>query len=484
MPLDVNGQWYPPLSPKQLEVYNDPRKHQLLSGPRVCGKTIVAVHKAIKHAWLHQNDRVGIFVKSAKIGRVGIWDDLITYALPLWVEGLGDDGFKILVGPAIDGATRMYYVRIANRHGGESEIQLHSLHHDDSVHEKLKGSRFGCFLFDELDNYDNEEVFNVSTMQLRQIGLSEDKHLWLGTCNPAGDQDHWIYQKFWVDINNETIDMDYRKTFKTWEFTLRDNPYIEESTISKLKAIYKDNPEMYDRYVNGLWVPDMSKSHFGNVFKQALVKGSNKEGTGLLPTDGCMDIFVGVDLGDRNHAVVFLENVRTSEGNYWAVIDELVSIGQDKSIQEVTDAMVDKMKELETLHGKPLKFTWWSDRSAFDRYRSAADAKDHILVHRFSEGKIELFGCPKPKGSVEQRIQLVRRFLFENKLYFSANCTATIDAIKKLSRGKTKGELIKRNGHIHPFDALSYALYAECIAELEDSLRPKIVERPEIFALG
>src|SRR5207249_1294709 len=109
-------------------------------------------------------DRVGIFVKSTKVGKSGIWDDLISYALPEWSEGLEHEGFKITFGPAIDGATRMALVRVANRYGGESELQLHSLHHDEDVSQKMKGSRFGCLLFDEADNYENPEVFNVSVM--------------------------------------------------------------------------------------------------------------------------------------------------------------------------------------------------------------------------------------------------------------------------------------------------------------------------------
>jgi len=483
MPYDLNGQWYPNLSPKQLEVYNDPRQHLLLSGPRVCGKTIVAVHKAIKHAWLYQNDRVGIFVKSTKVGRSGIWDDLNTYALPEWCEGLGDEGFRITTEPSVDGATRMHFVRIANRHGGESEIQLHSLHHDEDVVEKMRGTRFGALLWDELDNYDDPEVFNVSTMQLRQIGLPEDKHLWIATTNPAGDQDHWIYQKFWVDIADEKTELSYRKTFGVYEFKLSDNIYLKPETITKLKMVYKDTPDLYERYVNGLWVPDVNKTFFTHVFGSRHVKGDLKEGTGLAPTEGCIEVFVGWDMGDTNHAVVFLEHVVNSKGDYWAVIDEIVHIREDISVEQLTSEVMAKMDEIATLHKKALVFKHWSDRSAFDRYRSAADAKDHILVNRYSDGKIELIGAPKPKGSVEHRIQIVRRLLSQNRLYISAHCTRVIDAIKKLSRGKTKGEPIKRDGHIHPFDALSYALYGELIAEIEDSFHPRPTERFEAFAL-
>lgn len=483
--LDINGRWYPRLSPKQIEVYNDNRVHILLSGPRVCGKTIVAIHKIIRHAWLNQNDRVGIFVKSTKIGKTGVWDDLANYAIPEWEAGMADEGFKVTVPPSVDGATRMHYLRISNRHGGESEIQLHPLHFEDGVSEKLRGSRFGCIFFDELDNYDNPEVFNISDMQLRQIGLPESKHLWLATCNPAGDDSHWIHAKWYVDKFDETIDKSYRDTFALYDFKLADNIFLQPETITKLKMAYKNDPAMYDRYINGLWVPDLRSVIFAGTFLEGQhVKGDAVEGTIIIPTEHCYEIVVGWDIGDRNHAVTFLEHVITTKGDYWAVIEEISHIGEDVSIEALTYEVLAKMAEIRALANKPkLQFKHWSDRSAFDRYRSAADAKDHILVNRYSGGDITLMGCPKPPGSVQARLGLVRQLLVEKRLFFSAHCLDSIMMMKRLSKGKTKAEPIKRDAHIHRFDAMSYVLYAELIDEIEESMRPNLKQRPEPFSL-
>lgn len=486
MPIDANGQWYPNLSPKQLEVYNDTRSNILLSGPRVCGKTIVAVHKIIKHAWLYNNDRVGIFVKSTKTGKTGVWDDLLTYALPEWVEGLGHEGFKITVGPGVDGSTRMHFVRIANRHGGESEIQLHPLHFQDGVAEKMRGTRFGCLFFDEVEIYSNPEVFNVAVMQLRLIGLPEEKHLWLGTCNPAGGQDHWLFQKFYIDPHDETIDKSVRDTFALYDFRLSDNPFIKPETIAKLKLAYKNDPDMYQRYVNGLWTPDSRTVVFAGAYRDKVhKKGNDSDGTTLLPTEHCNEIFVGWDLGDRNHAVIFMEHVVGKDDDYWSILDEVVHIGEDVSIEEITYEVIAKMAELEKLAGRKVRFKHWSDRSAFDRYRSAADARDHILVNRYSAGSIELIGAPKPPHSVKARMALVRQLLIENRLFVSVNCTAVVEMFLRLTRGKSKAEPIKRDKNIHVFDGLSYALYGESIDEIEESMRPKLGERSrEGFSLS
>lgn len=472
------------MSPKQVEVFNDPRQRMLLSGPRLCGKSIVAIHKVIKHAWMYNDDRVGIFVKSVKTGKTGVWDDLLTYALPEWVAGLGEEGFEV-VHQGQDGATRMLYVKIRNMHGGLSEIQLHPLHHQDSVSEKMKGSRFGALLFDEVDVYENPEVFRVAVLQLRQIGLPDEKHLWLGTCNPAGDDQHWLYKTFWTDLLDETRDADYRAMFKCYEFSLKDNPFIKEARWQELRETYKDDPDMYKRYVEGQWVPDARAIHFAGAFRAAFhVRGDPQKGECIIPTDTCEELLVGWDIGDRYHAVIFQEKVISPLGEYYTVLDYVVHLGEDTSIETLTHEVLGKMDELNMLAGKKLRFKHWSDRSAFDRYRSAADARDHILVSQYSNGNINLIGCPKPPGSVAARLGLVRQLLVGNRLFVSVNCTPVVDMFRKLTRGKTKGELIRRDNYIHIFDALSYTLYGENIDQIESNLRPKIGSSNELFSIG
>lgn len=498
MPIDANGQWYPNLSPKQLIAYNDMTRYQLLSGPRISGKTVVGVHKMIRHAWLNDNARVGLFVKSTKIGKVGAWDDTLTYALPEWCgtakepddpdydPGLSEEGFRITFGPAVDGATRLHYIRIANRHGGTSEIQLHSLHHDDSADEKLKGSRFSMFFFDEVDVYESEEVFNLAILQLRMIGMPYDKHCWIGTCNPAGDDSHWLYKKFYLDPLDLTRKESYRKSFSLHEFKLSDNIYLSDEAVTNLKETYAGDPLMYDRYINGLWVPDMRRSFFGDVFRETThVKGNSQEGTIILPTDDCAEIYIGVDPGDVNHAAVFLERVNSLEGEYWTVLDEISHIKEDVSIEMLTYEITQKMDELSRLCKKPPRFKVWMDASVFDRYRASAGVKDSMLFYKFSGGRIEPIGCPKGPGSVLARVALVRQLLVQRKLFLSVHCRGTIEALKKLQRGRTKGEPILREkqGHIHRFDALSYALFGEMMDQLQDAMRPKVGAVAEAFSL-
>lgn len=481
--IDASGRWSPNLSSKQLEVWNDNRRHILLSGPRLTGKSLVAVHCAIKHGWLYPNDRVGIFTKSTKVGVGGIWGDLLDYGLPEWEEGMGEEGFKIItVGQY--GDTRQRYVRISNRHGGESEISLNSLHYDEDVSPKLKGTRWGMLLFDECDVYESEDVFNISVLQLRQIGLLFEKHRWMGTANPPPEgQEHWLYKKFWQEPYDETLNEKDRKSFGLYEFKLADNTFLRPEEIERLRSTYKNDPDSFARLVNGFWTADLRKAHFAGAFLQNQhVRGSAEEGTVILPREG--EIVTGWDLGSRNHSVVFLQKVIHASGDYWSVLDEVSRIDEDVSIEAVTLEVVAKMRELEALVGKKLRFKHWSDKSAWD-YRSSVDARDHVLVHRYSQGEIDLIGCPKGPNSVAARIALTRQLLIQKRLYISANCVGIIDMFKKLSKGKTKSEPIKRDkaGNIHRFDALSYALLGENIDEIDQSLRPKLITRPQNFSL-
>jgi len=485
MPTDANGRYYPPLSPKQILVYNDRRRHLLLTGPRLCGKTVVAVHKIIKHAYLVDNARVGLFVKSTKVGVSGVWSDLCDYALPLWGSELEQEGFRIVEGPAIRGDTRQRFVRISNVHGGVSEISLNSLHHDESVIEKMKGTRWSCLYFDEVDVYENPEVFEISVLQLRAIGVPYDQHLWIGTANPAEDgTDHWLYKLWFVNTQDERIDIKDRQSFGLHEFTLFDNPYLKPEEIERLKATYINDPQAYERFVNGKWVADVRKSHFAGAFLyNQHVRGSSDEGTIILPIESST-VYVGWDMGSRNHAVTFLQHIIHSEGDYWVVLDEISHIDTDMSVESLTFEVVAKMRELDTLAGKPLKYKHWSDTSAFD-YRSTINGSEQALVTRYSGGEIALLGAPKGPNSVAARIALTRQLLIQKRLYISANCIDTIEMFKKLSKGKTKSEPIKRDkyGHIHRFDAMSYVLIGEHIDEIDQSLRPKLTERHKSFCL-
>lgn len=470
MPLDTRGNWYPPLSPKQILAYNDNATFLLMSGPRYCGKSIVGLHKAVKHAFSLPNARVGIFLRSTKVGKTGIWSDLIRTIIPIWEENLSDDGFQVTVREHQAGDTRMTFTRIKNIHGGESEIQLHSVHHDEDLEDRFKSTSFSMQLFDELDVYTTSDIFLISKQQLRLPGIPFSKHQWIGICNPPEDgTDSWIYTRWYVDALDKSRPESFRNQYNHYDFTLADNIFGDPLMIENLKQDYLSDPEKYDRFVLGKWTASSGNSIFAGAFRSNFhIRGDGKDTT-ILPSEKCTEIIVGSDIGDVNHAVTFLEHVHTPQGDYWTVLDEIYYIKQDISLEMLTYEMLAKMQNLEKLADRKLNFVHWSDRSAVDSYRAASDAPDHILVHRFSNGQIQLQGCPKTPKSISLRISLLRRLLTQNKIFISGNCTAHVEMLKKLKKGTRVVDPIKRNDpYKHPFDSLTYALYGELIDDLID----------------
>jgi len=479
MPLDASGAWYPSISPKQLEIFNCSKRYLLVSGPRYSSKTIGVLHRLVRHCWETKGGRVGVFCKTIRNAKSGVWSDLTDLIIPEWEENL--DGFEITVKPKVDGVTKMNFMKVANMHGGETEIQLHSLDVDHDIEEKIKGTRFSMIFFSELSNFKDSCVFSISKGQLRLPGLDYHRHQWIGDTNPAEEgTTSWIY-KLWYEepFQEDHPDPEYAEQFKIIESMIHDNPYLSEHDRKDLIATFRPDPELYDRYVLGKWTASSTDSHFGKVFKTPLhVVGNTdspieEEWEVILPSDNCTELIGGWDLGDRNHAFHIMEKVRTMNGVRWAVLDELVVLHADVSLEDFTGEAMDRIEQIEGHIGKPVRWTHWSDMSAMNRFRAAGNTYDHRVVAAASDGKINMIGAPKFAGSVRQRVKLIKDLLMLNRLHISAHCHRTIDMMKFLRKGKSVGQYVINDDNKHSFDSLSYALIGEMSADLEISNDPK-----------
>jgi len=421
---------------------------------------------------------VGIFTKTIRNAKSGVWSDLTDLILPEWEDNL--DGFELTVLPKVDGVTKMNFLKIQNMHGNETEIQLHSLDVDHDIEEKIKGTRFSMIFFSELSNFKDSCVFSISKGQLRLPGLPYGRHQWIGDTNPAEEgTQSWIY-KLWYEapFAKEHTDPEYAEQFEIIEAMVEDNPYLTDHDRKDLIATFRPDPELYDRYVLGKWTASSSDSHFGKVFKHDLhVIGDASspiegEWEVILPSEGCTELIGGWDLGDRNHSFHILEKVRTMSGSRWAVIDELVVLKADISIEDFTGEAMDKIETLESYIGGPVRWTHWSDMSSMIRYRASANTYDHRVVAAASGGKISLIGAPKFSGSVRQRVKLVKDLLMQNRLHISAQCSSTITMMRFLRKGKSAGQYVINDQNKHSFDSLSYALIGEMSSDLEISAIP------------
>ncbi len=481
-----NGIWIPRLFPKQLEVFNSKARALLVSGPRYSGKTWAVLHKVVRHLWETPGARVALFsktIKNAKDG--GIWEDLISYTLPEWFNanlmGQNEDiTFEYTVEPKIDGQTRTLYFKVRNYYGGESELKLFSLDYDQDVQAKVKGTRFSMIWFSELSNFLDRRVFTITKQQLRMPHLRDDQQQWIADTNPADEgADSWIYKVFYEErlLDEPPIQFQteeekdgfraFQKQLGLVEIMIDENPYLTPQKKMEIKSDYHYDPELYAQMVEGKWTGagGNKKCVFYDVFKKQHVIGdasalNENDWEIIIPSENCIELITGWDLGDTNHSAHIMERIVVGNETHWRVLDELVVIGQKVSISDFTYAFMEKMDFIEKSLNKKVMWRHWSDDSA-SRYRSAVDDMDSNIVRRASEGRIDLIPVHKPDGTVLKRAHLLRRLLYENRIYFSANCLRTIEMLKRLRFGKTKTEPIERDKHKHPFDSLTYAILME-----------------------
>jgi len=488
MPLHPDGYWIPNLSPKQIAIQNNRARYQLVSGPRLSGKSWGVEHAVVKHLWITKNARMGAFartIKSAKVG--GSYDDLTKLIIPEWLSAnlTGVNAsirFEYSIPPKQMGDTRTNYFKIRNYWGGESEFYLFSLDYDDDIEEKVKNTRFSGFWFIELTNFDKREVFSATVQQLRMPGLPWKEHLWIADTNPDYilGEDSWIYKLFYEKQGYDpVVDKEEIENLSVIEVMIDDNPFLEPQAIRSLKANYAYSPEKTAAYIFGKWVKGMRDGHFSDVllpnihFQGDVSSNDSAKWQIIVPTEQTMELMTGWDLGDVNHSAHIAQKRPIDNDEYaYDFIDELFCIDRQVSIREFTEAFLERMdhweKFMREAFGRTV-FRWrhWSDTSAFS-YKSAVGGDEEKIVRNVSKGRITLLGIDK--RSVTGRVDQVRRLLHEQRIFVSANLTHTTVMLKTLYKGKSKLDFILPATLKHSFDSFSYLLRGEEPHDLERGL--------------
>lgn len=406
--------------------------------------------------------------KNAKAG--GVWVDLTQIALPEWLNA--KIGMRVVEEPRVTGDTRMSYFRVSNRWGGVAEVQLHSLDHCPDIVEKIKGARFSMVYFSELDVFEDRIVFDISEDQLRMIGLDYAEHFWIGDCNPPETgPNNWLHDLWFKEkARDDHPDPEYQSQIHRIDFTLDDNPFLDEREKRTLIAKYRHRQSLYNRYILGIWEEDLTDGFFSEVFTESHVLGNIAMPTRdqweiITPTQGCHELLLGLDPGSVNHSAQIVEKINTPSGEpVFAVIDEIVSTEHKISIREFTEAIVERMDFWESFcktnfNRKP-RWRTWSDTSVF-RYNSAAEVDEALIIRNLSNGRIQPMGARKFPQSVKARVDCLHRLIWEKRVFFSAMCTNTISMVKALKRGKAQVDYVARTKHKHPFDSLTYILINE-----------------------
>lgn len=482
--IDGNSRWFPLLSVKGYEVYNSYKRNILACGSRKSGKTLGIGNRFMRHLWEVDGAVGGVVAKTAKNAKIGVWRDIRQFVLPGWIQA--NFGLKVIK-HGTDPATKMEYIILRNMHGGESELQLHSLDYEFDVEEKFKSSRFSIIWLSEADQFCDRIVYDILEDQLRVVGIPFEQHHFIFDCNPPQEGDeHWLHDLFFkaADENSDKHIKNHHERYQAFQFGLDDNPFLDPREKENLIAKYQHDPVKYARFVEGKWVKDTTAGHFDDVFLynvHVVGKADSPrpdDWETLAPAEHSVQLITGTDMGDLNHATSFISlRVNEQDEVCYDIFDEICSIGNKLSVEDFAGMVWDRVNlwnkwYKDTYNHEPPPWRHWADSSLWN-YSATANNNDAQIFYDVSDGKLLLNPVLKGKGSIRQRIAMCKRLLFANRLLISAHCRWNVGWCRYLRPGRAKNEPIQAGNEFrHQFDATSYAIGSEVPYEMGWSQEP------------
>lgn len=521
MAIDAEGRWIPDLYPKQFEVLQacmpGPQNMVLINGPRWSGKTVSLFNAIPNIAWNTDRGNICMLTITQSAGvDSGPWQHLTEVYLPQWIHE-GNFGLEWVKEPYVQSVTKKPACRVTNKYGNSTLISLESLKNEDEVEQRFKGKAYSCIWVNELSKFKKRKTFDTLKQCLRMPHLREEEHLFVADTNPdldLGQESPWYklwyefrtasqedLERIYPDIPSEHL-LPLQRKLKLIEFTIDDNLSLSDQKKAELMADFSHDPDLLKAYYYGLWVTASADALFFKVFRPLVhVVGEasspvNDDPEILVPTPGTIDLYTGWDPGAavNSAAVIGAKRYRTEikrdekgkevEHRVPIIdfIDELVIVDTPHDLADFVFQFMEKMLWWEEFLGRTGKIIWhhWSDRSVLDM-KSAESAKFfHQIIFEASGGTINLMAADRGPGSVGQRVDLYRKLLFDERLFYSREkCPHLINAVKSLKRGKNEIAVIAKGQKFkHPWDASSYLVASEMYSELNRSvmetlLRPK-----------
>lgn len=457
-----------------------------------------------------------MFAKSIKLAKDGgVWQDLIHIVLPQWIAaGIGleyvSKNSNGVPGVVSDSQTRTLSFTITNMHGGTSELMLFSIDNDLEVGEKIHGKRFSIIFFSELWMFRTHRIFAITIQQLRMFHLPESCHMWIADTNPDPDLGNrsWFYQKWYVEKHRkldlsrpeDKDDAIIYADMALFELFAVENPHLSQRDLAELRSTTRGDPNLYEAFYEGKHGDAGQKSsfHFSPYFLPNIhvVGGGESESDQIDISPSTTLLYSGSDLGNINHAVVFLQKRIFKVGELysavWDVLDEIVWLESREDLQQMGAEMVSKMESIEKRAGRKLRWKHWTDSSAIDSFKASSGTYDYQQIYAGSGGKIEMDGVQKPDGSVRFRAKILRQLLIENRIFISSRCVGVIEMIRESKRGQ---RILNPNSddrvvvnveknyltaeYKHTFDSLTYPLLMETMDEFVSlSARPGASRQP------
>lgn len=452
--------WMPSLTAKQMEAFLDESANLLVPGNRFSGKGFSVGYACVKHAYDYHNALVLVVVRSKRQALTGgFLSKVASEILPDFARNINGFVFR---GPRLT-AEKDLVLEVLNRFGTWSVIQLMSILHDQDLARKVKGIEASLVVVDELTLFHDPEVYSQLANTLgRRNHIPAKAQRFIGTCNPDSPK-HWVY-KYWFENPDES--------FRVIEIKKEDNPDPKcVEYYKRLEVTLRHNRTLYDRDVLGLWVEAPSgDALFGSVFVPEIhVKGDLPKEEFIHPRPGVRCV-VGVDIGDRNHGLVFLQERITAEKTIWVAFDEVSHVGKRVSLEMLTREVMARMQVWGDLVESDLQWSFISDKSAFDRFRAASGSVDHLEVQKHSaamlprfprvKAAIKMTECPKPPGSVAARTRILQDLIADGRFYVSAKCVALKDMLLNISGTKDSPDTPDTHSpYKHMYDAVTYPLF-------------------------
>lgn len=484
------GFWTPPITDKQYSLAQLPFRYILASGPRHSGKTIGTLHALASELYNVPNcDACFLSISQTNATDGGAWEDFITLVIPEWIKG--DFGMEWVSEPKVEAYTHKPYFEIRNRYGGTSRCKLFPLDRENQVENIFKNRSFTTAYMTELSKFKSDSTFITISECFRGIGRSPEHFKFIADTNPDEEGEKcWIWKR-WFGIKEKASLDAFEKQFHLMEFNLDDNPFYSEDEKNIIRSKYLHDPDLYARLAEGKWKRVTEGGYFQQQFRPSIhvvpsYTPAGEEEEYLAVTEGIYSMLGGADLGEINHSAHIIEPTWHRGKKAYKVLDELVSIGVERSIEDFTLELLEKVAFWEGQIGRKPMWQWWSDCDAFD-FVAAANTYKQKVVFNASKGEIEFRAAAKGPSSVQFRFDLIRRLLFENRLYISSKCPMTIEALRMI-RKKTTG---KRTTSVdseagagvdthskwkHAIDSLSYPILMdlgeEAIGEMVKHTKP------------
>lgn len=474
-------------------------KMVLFSGPRYSTKTMCGLACVCDHAWRIDRANVTLVTVSQSQGvDSGVWEDLTTSILPQYMAM--NPGMKWVRKPFIANPSKKPTCIVGNAHGTASKIQLDSLKNEKEVEARFKGKRYSMLYVPELSNFRFRKTFDIWGECLRMIHLPENQHLFLGDTNPSDEgEESWIY-KVWYEMRvksytdfvmlarenglpvlpERAFDA-FKRQLELIEFDISDNIWASQDRIDELVARYSHDQDLYDRYILGKWVQATADALFAEVFRPGrhVIGQIETPGTDdpmiLIPDAECRNLIVGWDPGSSaNSAATIIEKwipfdpkTKRYLQPIYKCLDEVVITQENHTIDEFTLRVAERMRWWEEYMGVKYSWTHWSDRSVFDMKEPKRNRYYHQLIAEASEGEIMLKAAERGPGTVQQKIDMMKRLLFENRIVFSNDLTPrAIKMCKSLKKGTTENQPIQKGSiHKHSFDSIMYPVSEESYEE-------------------